>query len=536
MKVIIVDDEIKICQLINHLIDWQAMGLEVVDIVNDGKAAYESVCRNHPEIVITDIRIPIYDGLELIRLCREQFPSTFFIIISGYSEFNFAKTAIKYGVEDYLLKPIKKKELEKALERIREKFESSRNSKQEKDQLRFLADSAKDKMKQNFLNRIIGYSQKADSRYRFSVSEINRAYQCEFQPGEYTAAIFRLFVKNESSLKDSLEFLSIKLQEIVKEALTEYSKEFISTVDGSSVICFMNTASEESLQKAKKQFHKIRLDILSDSFSNVALIIGVGNPKQEIDQSVQSLREAGQALLCRFSDSRQYVFEFSCIRKSEKSVSDFIDIKRRNGLISAQETMDVNSILSQIHTLKEQLSEFRTDSELVYGCVLEVIEILQFGSKNYDLYFKKFDLDESKRKISSILTYEGLFRWLADEIINKYQDFANQKRVAEKKPIRLAKQYISDHYNKGLTLESVSDHIGFNPTYFSSFFKKETGKNFSEYLTELRMKNAKLYLISTEMELADIAEEVGYNDLKYFSKLFKKSTGINPSKYRKLYG
>ena len=82
----------------------------------------------------------------------------------------------------------------------------------------------------------------------------------------------------------------------------------------------------------------------------------------------------------------------------------------------------------------------------------------------------------------------------------------------------------------------MSDHIGFNPTYFSVFFKKETGKNFSEYLTELRIKNAKLYLISTNMDIADIAEEVGYNDLKYFSKLFKKLTGINPSEYRKLYG
>ena len=198
--------------------------------------------------------------------------------------------------------------------------------------------------------------------------------------------------------------------------------------------------------------------------------------------------------------------------------------------------MDVNTILLQIDSLKQQLSDYKSNFKLVYNCFLELIEILQFGSKNYDVYFQKFDLEESKRKIDSILTYDELFDWIKNDIINKYQDFANQKRVAEKKPIRIAKQYIYDNYNKNLTLESVSDHIGFNPSYFSAFFKKETGRNFSEYLMELRMKNAKYYIISTNMDIADIAEEVGYSDLKYFSKLFKKATGINPSEYRRLYG
>jgi len=535
MKVLIVDDEIKICRLINHLIDWNAMGLEVVDVANDGKAAYESICKNHPDIVITDIRIPNYDGLELIELCKEQFPSVYFIIISGYSEFNFAKQAIKFGVEDYLLKPIKKKELENALKRIQEKYESSRNNELEKDELRSIANTGKDKIKQSFLNRVIGYANEMDPNFQFDTNEINGMYRCQFKQGLYTIAVFQLFVKNEAEVKESLAFLSSKLQETVKEELSDYCEEFISVSFDSSVICLLNTV-DDNLMKAKKQFRKIKLNILNELFSNTVLMIGVGTSYAGINQVVSSCQEAEQSLLNRFGDSHQYILEYSDIPSSDKRVLDFIDIKRRNDLIAAQERMDVNTILFQIDSLKQQLLDYKSNSRLVYDCFLELIEVLQFGSKNYDVYFQKFNLEESKRKIDSILTYDELFDWLKNDIINKYQDFANQKKVAEKKPIRIAKQYIYDNYNKNLTLESVSDHIGFNPTYFSAFFKKETGKNFSEYLMELRMKNARFYIISTNMDIADIAEEVGYNDLKYFSKLFKKATGINPSEYRKLYG
>ena len=537
MRVLIVDDEIKICQLINHLVDWNAMGMEVVDIVNDGKAAYESICKNRPDIVITDIRIPNYDGLELIELCKEKFPSVFFIIISGYSEFDFAKRAIKFGVEDYLLKPIKKKELENALKKVKEKHESSLHNEQEKNQLRFLADTAKDKIKQNFLNRIISYSKEKDSEadFQLELDEINRLYQCHFRPGLFTVVCFQLFVKKEADIKESIEFLSSKMQKMIQDTLSGACHELIAAFYGSSVICLLN-CDDEQLIYVKKQFGKIKLNILSELFSNTVLITGIGKTYGDINGIVSSYKEAEQALLHRFSDAKQSVFEYAEIQISGKKVSDFIDMKTRNDLIAAQERMDVNTILSYVHSLKEQLADYQSDSKLIYDCCLELIETFQYGSKNYDVYFQKFDLDESKRKIGSLLTYDELFKYLESDIISKYQNFANQKKVAEKKPIRIAKQYINDNYNQNLTLENVSDHIGFNPTYFSVFFKKETGKNFLEYLTELRIKNAKLYLISTDMDIADIAEEVGYNDLKYFSKLFKKLTGINPSEYRKLYG
>lgn len=535
MKVIIVDDEIKICQLIKHLVDWDTMQMEVVDIVNDGKSAYESICRNRPDIVITDIRIPNYDGLQLIHMCKEQFPSLYFIIISGYSEFEFAKSALQYGVEDYLLKPIKKKELENALNRIREKYEQSRSSEEEKSELRSYASTARAKIQQDFLTHVIASAQEMRPQSAFDLAEVNSAYDCSFQPGQFTIAIFRLFLRDGATVKNSEDFLVAKLQEITREAVAPNCCEFLSVSSGRSVVCLINTQGD-GLARVKKQFHRVKLEVTNELFSSISLAIGVGSPSTELSGTVTGYREAERSLLNRFCDSDHYIFEFSDVRDSGKAVSDLIDMKGRDNLIAAQERMDVNAILAHVRSLQERLGEYRYDSSLVCNCVLELIEILQFGSKNYDIYFQKFDVEESRRKIGNILTFDELFDWLKNEIINRYQEFANLKKVAEKKPIRVAKQYIYDNYNKNLTLEGVSNHIGFNPTYFSAFFKKETGKNFSEYLTELRMKNAKLCLISSDRDIADIAEEVGYGDIKYFSKLFKKVTGLSPSEYRKLYG
>ena len=115
------------------------------------------------------------------------------------------------------------------------------------------------------------------------------------------------------------------------------------------------------------------------------------------------------------------------------------------------------------------------------------------------------------------------------------ENFEKKKETKEQKPITEAKRYIQKHYLEPLKLEDVSKRIGFNATYFSSVFKKETGKNFLDYVTELRMNKAKQLLCSGEMSVNDVAEAVGYQDLKYFSRLFKKNAGISPSDYKKLY-
>ena len=129
----------------------------------------------------------------------------------------------------------------------------------------------------------------------------------------------------------------------------------------------------------------------------------------------------------------------------------------------------------------------------------------------------------------------AVYRLLRQGIQAEIQRLKEAKALREMRPITEAKHYIQQHYQEALRLEDVSTAVGFNATYFSTLFKKETGQNFMDYLTELRISKAKELLCGEELSVQDVAEQVGYRDLKYFSRLFKKLTGVSPSDYKKLY-
>ena len=130
---------------------------------------------------------------------------------------------------------------------------------------------------------------------------------------------------------------------------------------------------------------------------------------------------------------------------------------------------------------------------------------------------------------------QSVLQLLRQDISRELRRLGDERSLREMRPITEAKHYMQQHYRESLRLEDVSSAVGFNATYFSTLFKKETGQNFVDYLTELRISKAKELLCGDVLSVQDVAEMVGYSDLKYFSRLFKKATGVSPSDYKKLY-
>jgi two-component system response regulator YesN len=184
---------------------------------------------------------------------------------------------------------------------------------------------------------------------------------------------------------------------------------------------------------------------------------------------------------------------------------------------------------------KEKITKYKyIDGELILDVCREIYDIFIFGMG----FLTAKDLrkkEEFERRFFRCYSLAGAFDQLTEEIVTQLEQLNQDKKLADKKPIRLAKQYIKEKYTQPITLEEVSNQIGFNPTYFSSLFKKETGQNFLEYLTDTRIQAAKQLLADTNRSVIQVSEEVGYIDIKHFTKLFKKATGLTPSEYRKLY-
>ena len=155
LKVLIADDEQRVCQLLANIIDWSAYGFEVVGVVNDGLAAYDFLQRHTVNVIITDIRMPGCDGMELIQKAQILYPNMHFVIISGYSQFDYAQQAIRYGVEDYLLKPIRKKDLVATLETIADKYKLEIQDVKKWKNIEELLEQSKEKVKRTLLEDIL---------------------------------------------------------------------------------------------------------------------------------------------------------------------------------------------------------------------------------------------------------------------------------------------------------------------------------------------------------------------------------------------
>lgn len=539
MQVLIADDEIKVCQLITHLVDWQLLGLEVAGVVNDGKAAYQFICDNKPDIVITDIRMPNYDGIELVRRAKELYPEMHFIIISGYSHFEYAQSAIKYGVEDYLLKPLKKKELEGTLRKIIEKNFALEQIASEKEELQSMIIHAEEKARKNLLADMI--MNPGGIEQPFSIEMANREYHCRFVQGCFAIMKLQPFLPAEAVDDAAYALLLPKLEDMAAERLSTCCEEIVTSIIDNAVLIIINM-KEHDLTEAKRQLCKMKNDVsnLREIFLEVRLVTGISSVTDDMGKLPGRIQEADIAILNRISEQGKNIFEYSDYKSAGIPVSDLVDHKFRSALLGSLEILDMEGIAEKLQSLSYKFKPYSFDGKLIFECYMELVSIFQFGVKNFGM--RNFDIefdfpDENwfRKKYNLYMTVQEVFDGLLGNISQLFGKFEESRKMADYKPIRLAKQYINENYNKPLTLESVSARIGFNPAYFSTLFKKETGKNFSEYIMEVRIQNAKQLLIQTSRNVDDIAVEVGYSDLKYFSKLFKKITGLNPSEYRKLY-
>lgn len=538
MKVLIADDEIKVCRLIQHLVDWDALEMDIIGFANDGKTAYESICEKKPDIVITDIRMPVYDGLELIRRAKEVNPEINFIVISGYSQFEYAQQAIKYGVKDYLLKPLKKRELENSLTEIKESHESLIKSTRIRNEMESIIEASREHIRENFLMKTLQNSATNPLKADMSLEQLNEQYGCKFHKGFFTAVRVRPFFSKNSdkSAGDSEEFVMNKIHQMVKEKLEIYCETYMSTVYQDEIVCILNTVDKEIEPVRKKLKHLIvNVSNLKTVFPDIRIRIGQGNTHSSYMGITDSFREAELAIMNRMGENEDTYICYSEDSKSGKTKEEIFDSGLRNEILTYQERMDIEGTLRLVDKVGEKLKPFKYDGKLVYEVFGELVETLRFGMKYSREGRNLFLIEDYKKQYRRIWDYDELFQWIKSDLSRVHQVYMKNIQDEESKPIRDAKKYIHDNFNKHISLENVSEYIGFNAAYFSTLFKKETGKKFLEYVTELRIQNAKNYLIQTNYDIAEVASAVGYNDLKYFSKLFKKTTGLNPSEFRKLY-
>ena len=535
MKVLIADDEEKICQLIVHLVDWESLDMEVVAVTHNGIEALEAIRKWKPDIAITDIRMPGYDGLELIRASKEVLPQMEFIIISGYRHFEYAQTAIRFGVKDYLLKPIKKDELYNTLKRMRDTYMERHERLSQEEMFRITLQNNLDKLRGAFFSDIL--LQKRVDSSELDIGLVNKEYHFQFKPGCFQVEVLKIDGVDPKSAMNQ-EFLQEKVLEAFNSRIKEYCFDSEICLENYSCYAILNYPKENcrTVRRVLKQILDSLL-LQNDIFEHLRVTIGSGTVEGDITRIHRSLKTAVLASEERLLKGTNRVLEYEENKENSFAESSlFYDFNQK--LTGALENLDEAGAADAIMELQREMCENPSvRGHDILQMAKEIMQIYLFTARQnkFPLHEEEGFFEDYVFAIDSMSSVDEIFQYAKKAVCSSFREVIQAKMQEDNKPVRLAKQYIKQNYGKPITLELVSEQVGFTPAYFSTLFKKETGSTFSEYLLETRMEAAKDMLKDTNLSVAAICEQVGYSDSKYFTKTFTRETGLKPNQYRKLY-
>jgi two-component system, response regulator YesN len=536
VKVVVLDDEEKVCRLILQLVDWHSMGMEVVGTAYNGIDGLALVEREKPDLVITDIRMPGLDGLELIRQIRECRDGIDFIIVSGYHQFEYAHNAIRYGVEDYLLKPIKKDELIAALHKIAEQNHQRISAKRTNRELTARLESTLEKLRREFFHDCV-FSSTAPAA---DLKVINETYGYHFREGLFQI----IMIKIDCPPADYSEGMVRMIAEKARSASHAFLERFSSDLElhvGECRIHILIGYSESERHEVRKAVKRINdeLQVQGSIFEVAQVTIALGRAVEDIGRIAESGRDAETALGQRLFSQTGHLYE-ELPPLFPNPCNDLLAVWNRE-IERACELLDADEAVAAANRLvRSVLSQKECTGVLFLDTVREAGHRLFVLLRNRGEEAGE-DLSALERRFEHELDLLPDVDAVHDRlcVLIKYllKSMAESRSQTESRPIREARRYIVDHFHEnGISLDQVAEQVGLNPSYFSLMFKRETASGFLEHLTTVRIDYAKELLRSSKQTIAQIASAVGYSDTKYFTRLFRRMVGIKPSEFRKLYG
>ncbi|ASA21115.1 response regulator [Paenibacillus donghaensis] len=516
-KVLLVDDEPIILRSLKVAIPWEELQLEIVGEARNGEVALNLIGEMKPHIVISDIRMPVIDGIALMKEVLSQNSKLIFIFISGYGEFEYAREALRQGAFDYLLKPIDHDELAQMLERARTKLDRQKENEQLMHSVQMLSMLARERM---FAEFTLGNPRPLQHLQWLENSELE---------GEYFMAVVQLddyaaLTAGWSAEEKRLWLFAIR--NIVEEWSLEHG---VLTVfpfhNGEWILLFPGSLNSSKRELGEQLVTGIK------RYSKLSCSVGISRTTQGIDQLSTIYPQAAKALYQRFYSGHEGVFI-----DEETAVSESREIKYPKeleaALIESMRTLDRVRMLALFDEMALFIGEQAAPKEMAERLIVEMAVVLyrQFEHMNNQT---QWSLERLLGKLHTLGTLSDMIAALKEEFEewmkqgNKPVSREDGRSVVEK-----SKRYIESNYHKDLSMEEVSELADLSISHFCTLFKQVSGYTFLEYVTHCRMEKAKYILQNSNVKVYQVAPLVGYQDPRYFTQVFKKATGQTPSEYR----
>jgi two-component system response regulator YesN len=536
IKLLIVDDEPLLRIALRNVVNWSEHGYTIVDDVTNGAEAIEAIKKEMPDLVLTDIKMPVMNGIELIQYIQENGLPIKVIVLSNFNDFDFVKEALLRGASDYLLKAnINPDTLFQVIQAARAKPWALRKASDAANNEDKYIEEIKlniEWLRSELLKRIFSGSSIEPAQMEAKI----KLYELNLREARYVVLTIKmdkiLRVINSYTEKE-LEMINDTVFSILKQLIDD-GLYFAMSPDTYVLMIYVNDLSETSF------FAKV-IDLAGRIQNSVSRLINftVTTGISDISTGIGSIRQTYEQSLCaidyRFYAGIGQIIHYGSIKQNgnKQRLDDrYSDCLRE--VRGCMDRMDVTRIGSSLVNFSQSLK-----NEYFPGCLVKqfFVDMLLFINssiiKEYQLDVSNVMNDSMSKDVFECDTLDEIERYVQAVMSELLQFIKKEKGSTTNELIVQALSYINAHYNNKITLVSMAKELAVNSSYLSRLFLQETNTNFIHYLTELRVRKAKKMLTETNLSIADVSMHVGYDNPKYFDNVFKKSTGTNPNNFRK---
>lgn len=516
MNIFIADDDEIIRKGLRTIIEKSNLDCTVVGEASDGELAlqYMGNC-DDVDLLITDIRMPIMDGLGLIKKVKERSLSIKIIVLSGYDEFKYIRNAFVDGAVDYLLKPINRQDFIDVIKKIQLAIEQdAKKENNRKESQRILVANT---LKHVFLNPMI----KEDiEKYLY---KINLSLECSYY--------FIMVCRIDNYYKQRIERMEYEgALDIVYDRFEEYTSNlktyhFLQYINNTEIVCLVyscNPLDADSISEA------LYTELSNIDMEETTYTLGVGNVYYGYEKINQAYYEAQIAADSRFYLGKNHRIEYNQIKNKLTDINYILepDIIKLSQCIELYDYIGCKKIIDRVFL---DLSYIDTNKFRRY--IKDMIELLILRVKDFQeaILCCAHDYDFY---LDNINTYNELRNYVNTLIKDTIDYIKGERDKRSKMRIELAKKFIAENYKKNITLNDLAEYVELNASYLSNLFKTEVGTNFSDYLLEVRMQAARNLLRDPTIKVYEIGCMVGYEDAVSFGRAFKKKVGMSPKEFR----
>jgi len=520
-SVFLVDDEPIILDGIRKRIDWDSSGFTFAGEATDGEIALSMIQEIKPDILITDIKMPFMDGLQLAAAIKKNQPWIKIIILSGHDEFEYAKKAISIGIEEYMLKPFTSEELLETLNKVAATIDKERKQLSDISKMKEELKSNEKMLQKEFLLDLVHGSVAPEAIHQ----------KCQELNIDLMSRYYKVILNHIESKTDNTKNLEEALS-LLNSYSVSWDQTFSFFHKKDNLVCICKSFNQQELEDNVFRIAE-SIGHIGSQNPDCNVVTSIGKTVEHLSSISESYEDAKKILTSSQTSNENRIISSDDIQNDDTKL---MDLKENNPLVIKLKYAgknDIQGIIQESVTLiKDNPGQFTVFAsyilvDLIFA-VSKLVENLGGNIKEIkpEYVHRNFidsavsDMDNFIKTMEELLSFAIEFR--DSKITGRYGDV-----------ILKAKKYIEKNYaDQNTTLTSVAREVCLSPNHFSTIFSQECKTTFIEYLTNIRIENAKRLILETDMKGYDIAYECGFSDPHYFSYIFKKNTGLSPREFK----